>query len=348
MFTWCLLSSLLLGQTAAPPAPPPPAPVVIYAVGDIAIVGNAEFELRGRYDEAFAQVKPLLADRDVAICNLEAPLTRRGQAMEGKEFTFRARPESLAAIKDAGFNVFGLANNHLMDFGPLGLKDTLANLEAAGVYKAGAGAKLHEARQPALVPLPEKNSAVAVLSYSMTFPEEFFATRFKPGTAPGNIEYVIRDVAAAKKDAPIVVVSNHWSAELLPTPKDYQIETARLAIDRGARLVIGHHPHVLQGVEFYQGGVIFYSLGNFVFGSYSYHCRTSIIARVEFSPAGDLLKVEAIPVWVYNSEVNFRPRVLAGEEGKIVADEMRELSQGLGTRVDYDSAVGRIIFSSNP
>ena len=345
MLTWCLLSSLLLGQTAAPPALSSPPPVVIYAVGDIAMVGNAELELRGRYDEAFFLVKPLLADRDLAVCNLEAPLTRRGEAVAGKEFTFRARPESLAAIVAAGFNVFGLANNHLMDFGPLGLKDTLASLQAAGVYKAGAGENLHQARQPALVPLPEKNSAVALLSYSMTFPEAFFATRLKPGTAPGNLEYILRDVAAAKKDAPIVVVSNHWSAELLPTPKDYQIETAHRAIEHGARLVIGHHPHVLQGVEFYRGGVIFYSLANFVFGSYSQHCRTSIIARVEFSPAGEVIKVEAIPVWVFNPEVNFRPRVLAGEEGKIVADEMRDLSKGLGTRVDYDLAAGRIIFS---
>jgi len=152
-------------------------------------------------------------------------------------------------------------------------------------------------------------------------------------------------VAAARKDSAIVVVSSHWSAELLQEAKDYQRETARLAIENGARLVIGHHPHVLQGVEFYQGGVIFYSLGNFVFGSYSRHSRTSIIARVEFSPAGELLKVEAIPVWVYNSDVNFRPRVLAGEEGKIVADEMRDLSKSYGTRVDYDPASGRIIFS---
>ena len=245
MLSWCLLSSLLLGQTAAPPAPPPPAPVVIYAVGDIAIVGNAEFELRGRYDEAFAQIKPILADRDLAICNLEAPLTRRGQARKGKECTLRARPESLAAIKAAGFNVSVLANNHMLDFGAVGIKDTLASLQAAKVYYAGAGDTLKEARRPARVELAERGSSVAVLSYSMTFPEAFFATRFQPGTAPGNPEYVARDVAAARKDSAIVVVSSHWSAELLQEAKDYQIETARRAIENGARLVIGHHPHVL-------------------------------------------------------------------------------------------------------
>jgi len=346
MLTWCLLSSLLLGQTAAPPAPPPPAPVVIYAVGDIAIVGNAEFELRGRYDQAFAQIKPILADRDLAICNLEAPLTRRGEEFVDKTFRFRARPESLAAIKDAGFNVFGLANNHMLDFGAVGIKDTLASLQAAKVYYAGAGNNLKEARRPARVPLPERGSSVAVLSYSMTFPEAFFATRFKPGTAPGNPEYVARDVAAACKDSAIVVVSSHWSAELLQEAKDYQRETARLAIENGARLVIGHHPHVLQGVEFYQGGVIFYSLGNFVFGSYSQHSRTSIIARVEFSASGELLQVQAIPVWVYNPEVNFRPRVLSGQEGEAVAQELRELSKSYGTRVDYDITTVHIIFSS--
>ena len=110
--------------------------------------------------------------------------------------------------------------------------------------------------------------------------------------------------------------------------------------------MIGHHPHVLQGVEFYQGGVIFYSLGNFVFGSYSQHSRTSIIARVEFSASGELLQVQAIPVWVYNPEVNFRPRVLSGQEGEAVAQELRELSKSYGTRVDYDITTVHIIFSS--
>ena len=342
MFAWCLLSSFLLGQTAAPPAPPPPTPVVIYAVGDVALVGNAERELSGHFEDAFAKVKPILADRDVAICNLEAPLTRRGQAVEDKEFTFRAPPEALPAIKDAGFNVFGLANNHMMDFGAKGLEDTLAALDGAGVYHAGGGLNLSEARRPAVVKLPERQSAVAVLSYAMTFPEDFFAGRRKPGTSPGNLEYVEEDVAAATKLAPIVVIACHWSEELLPTPKDYQRETAHRAIAQGAALVVGHHPHVLQGVEFYRDGVIFYSLGNFVFGSYSQHCRTSIIARLEFSSAGKLQKVEAIPVWVYNPEVNFQPRPLSGKEGEAVADELREISRPFGTQISYDPASGRI------
>ena len=341
MFTWCLLSSLLLGQVGAASAPPP-APVVIYAVGDIALVGNAERELGGHFPDAFAKVKPLLSDRDVAICNLEAPLTRRGQEFVDKEFRFRAPAEALPAIQDAGFNVFGLANNHLMDFGAVGLKDTLAALEEARVYHAGAGANLAAARRPAVVSLPERKTSVAVLSYAMTFPEEFFATRLKSGTAPGNIEYVGEDVAAAKRVAPIVVVAAHWSEELLQTPKDYQRETAHLAIEQGAALVVGHHPHVLQGVEFYRDGVIFYSLGNFAFGSYSQRCRTSAIARLEFSPEGKLQKVEAIPVWVYNPEVNFQPRPLSGKEGEAVADELREISKPFGTQVSYDPASGRI------
>jgi poly-gamma-glutamate synthesis protein (capsule biosynthesis protein) len=339
MLTWCLLSYLLLGQT------PPPAPVVIYAVGDIALVGNAERELSGHFEDAFALVKPILADRDLALCNLEAPLTRRGRAYADKEFTFRAPPEALPAIKDAGFNVFGLANNHMMDFGPVGLKDTLAALEGSQVYYAGAGPNLAAARRPAVVPLPERHSSAAVLSYAMTFPEEFFAGRLKPGTSPGNIAYVEEDVAAARKLAPIVVVAAHWGEELLQTPKDYQRETAHLAVEQGAALVVGHHPHVLQGVEFYRDGVIFYSLGNFAFGSYSRRCRTSIIARLEFSPEGKLQKVEAIPVWVYNPEVNFQPRPLSGPEGEAVARELRELSQPFGTRIEYDPASGRITLS---
>lgn len=346
--TWLILSWLLLGQTGAGSASPDQAPVVIYAAGDVAIVGNAELELRGRYDEAFARLLPLLADRDVAICNLEAPLTRRGEAVAGKTFTFRAPPESLAAIVAAGFNVFGLANNHLLDYGPLGLQDTLAHLQAAGVYSAGAGADLAHARRPAMVPIPAKTSAVAVLAYSMTFPEEFFATAEKAGTAPGNLEYVEQDVQAARKEAPIVVVSAHWSAELSRFPKDYQRESAARAIDQGARLVLGHHPHVLQGVEFYRGGVIFYSLGNFVFGSYSASAKTGILARVEFSPGGELLRAEAIPLWVFNPEVNFRPRPLSGPEGELVAQELRELSAGFGTQVEYEPLSGRITFLPRP
>jgi len=171
---------------------------------------------------------------------------------------------------------------------------------------------------------------VAFLAYSLVFPEEFWAGPEKPGTAFGHERYVRADVAAARRRADVVVVSFHWGREGQTGLRDYQTLLAHAAIDSGASVVLGHHPHVLQGVERYKDGVIVYSLGNFAFGSYSKTATRSVIALFGFRNR-QLRDLRLVPIDVNNVEVVFQPRPLVGRDATEVVEHLKQLSRELGT-----------------
>lgn len=319
-----------------------PAVVQIVAVGDIMLGGTATPELaRFGYDYPFARVRSLLGRADVVFGNLEGPLTNRGTAAV-KQYVFRSPPKSVApALARAGFSVVSLANNHSMDYGADGLRDTISALNHAGIRHAGAGNNLAAARQPAIVTVG--GVRVAVLAYSLTFPEEFWADNTHPGTAFGH-EYQVRaDVAAAKKRADIVLVSFHWGREGTVEPRDYQRKLGHAAIEAGAAVVVGHHPHLLQGVERYRGGVILYSLGNFVFGSYSPAAARSAIARITVR-GGRVREVELYPIDVLNTEVVFQPYPLTGQAADEVVAELQRISRPLSTAIENRAGVAVATF----
>ena len=189
------------------------------------------------------------------------------------------------------------------------------------------------------------DKTIAVLGYSNTFPFEYFADETNPGTVRGNPEYFVADIKAAKQWANLDIDSFHWSGELVTEPREYQELFGRKVIDAGADLVFGHHPHVLQGVEVYEGKLIAYSLGNFVFGSYSKNVKTSVILHVSFQ-AGEINRAEIIPINVSNYEVLFQPQVLSGNAAEAVIDEMRSLSEKWGTRITMEGDLGVIQFKS--
>lgn len=304
--------------------------VVITAVGDIMLAGRAAPTLKAKgYDYAFAGTVAELRKGDILVGNLEAPLAVGGQEFVEKKFRFKTRPQAADALKRVGFSVLTLANNHMMDYGAEGLAETLANLDRVGISHSGAGATLPEARRETVVTVKGKN--VAFLAYSLTYPEEFFATSARPGTALGLDSRVREDVSRVRPAVDYVVVSFHWGAEGKGMPKPYQRRAARTAIDAGADLIIGHHPHVLQGVEQYRGKSILYSLGNFAFGSMSRTSDRSIIARITLD--GATQKVEIVPLNVLNSEVRFRPTVLGGVRGEEVIRRLNRLSEPFTVRV---------------
>jgi poly-gamma-glutamate capsule biosynthesis protein CapA/YwtB (metallophosphatase superfamily) len=150
------------------------------------------------------------------------------------------------------------------------------------------------------------------------------------------------DTKMASGAADIVIVAFHWGGEKLEQPRQYQREFARLAIDNGADIVLGHHPHVLQGIEHYKGGIIFYSLGNFAFGSYSPSAKESIIAKIALDEKG-VSSIEAIPINVDNFEVHFRPEALDGERGTAVISKLSRLSEQLGTRLSFKDGRGKAL-----
>ncbi|RNC66028.1 MAG: CapA family protein [Desulfuromonadales bacterium] len=302
--------------------------IVITCVGDIMLAGSATTTLaRTGFDYPFAKTTHELRQADITMGNLETPLTRRGREFRDKTFRFRADPEAAAALKRAGFSVLTLANNHMMDYGEEGLKDTLATLSRHGIAHTGAGASLADARRETMVGVRGKR--VALLAYSLTYPAEFYAGANRAGTAPGYAAHVREDIRRVRTEADYVVVSFHWGAERAEFPKQYQVEAARQAIDAGADAIIGHHPHVLQGIEFYRGKPILYSLGNFAFGSRSAAADRSAMARLTLS--GDGCTVELIPLNVLHRETRFQPEILAGWKGEDVIERLNRLSRPFGT-----------------
>ena len=137
-----------------------------------------------------------------------------------------------------------------------------------------------------------------------------------------------KTIEGMSRQVDLLVVAFHWGGELRTDPKPYQRHYAHRAIDWGADLIIGHHPHVLQGIELYRDRLIAYSLGNFVFGSYSRNARDSIILRVRYDRLG-LLYAEIIPISVFNLEVQFQPRLLRGEDRDRVIATLNTISKDL-------------------
>ena len=304
--------------------------IVVQAVGDIMLGGRwGGFFDRVGYDYPFAATREILRQGDLTIGNLETPLTNRGREYGGKRFRFRTSPAAASALKEAGFAVLTLANNHMLDYGVDGLADTVHVLDRAGLRHSGAGTDLAEARRAVL--LAVKGKRIAVLSYSLTQPVAFFAGPRRAGTAPGWPGQFREDIRNARRQADYVIVAFHWGREGETSPSAVQVRTAHAAIDAGADVVIGHHPHVLQGIERYKRGVVLYSLGNFAFASMSRVARNSVIARIVL--ADGVRGVELVPVNVLNREVRFQPRPLSADEGAAVVGRLGRISGRYETTV---------------
>lgn len=240
--------------------------VLLSFVGDILLAGSVQRELdRNGYDYPYANVLSYLADADLTAGNLESPFTLRGTPAEGKSYVFNGKPEALPELRNAGFDVVTLANNHTLDMGVEGLLDTMKHLDEAGLPHVGAGNNDTEAFEPVI--LESKGIKVAYLGLSRVVPVvEWKAEKYRAGVAETyDTTRAVKAIAAAKEQADLVVVLVHWGKEKQEQPEAYQRSYAREYIDAGADLVIGSHPHVLQGFEQYKGKWIAYSLGNFIF-----------------------------------------------------------------------------------
>ncbi len=276
----------------------------VLAGGDV-MLGHwlLEYLKREGADYPFRRIRHLMQTGDVVFANLEAPFADSGVAVE-KTYTFRVPTRYAIGLKQAGLNVVSLANNHILDFGMGALEQTLRALDRVKVRYAGAGRSLDDAWRPAI--LNTHAGRVAVLAFSMTFPKSFWATDSTGGTAYPHEDRLVQVLDSLDREVDFVIVSFHWGAEKRETPKDYQIYFARLAIDHGADLVLGHHPHVLQGLELYKNRLIAYSLGNLAFASYSKVARQSMLLKVLMHRRG-LLFARIYPLNIDNTEVEFQP-----------------------------------------
>jgi hypothetical protein len=260
--------------------------VSLMAVGDVYVD-------REDPDSAYPQGDAFLARGDVVFGNCEGVYGEGLTAAVTTGAPVIASPRNIEAFRRAGFDVMSLANNHAVDGGPAGVVSTVDALTSIGIATVGAGRDIHAARTAAVI---ERNGLrIAFLAYASVFPHGYEAAGHRPGLAPirsrtaylppteamwdpgarptihteelpGDVEALRSDIAGARTSADVVVVSVHWGDMMRPfVVMDHERRIGRTAIDAGADVVLGHHHHMLRGMEFYHGKPIWYGLGHHLF-----------------------------------------------------------------------------------
>lgn len=275
-----------------------------------------------------AKVAPHLKTADMTFANLESPIGVKGKPLPGKQIWFRAAPEAIDILKEAGVDGVALANNHILDYDTENFLETMERLDAAGIRYVGGGRNLAEARKPLI--LEAKGVKVAFLAYSQfadlffdwAYPRSFAATDTLPGVPRIQDDWLAEEIKTARAQADIVAVAFHWGDEFQNYPNDEQKRLAHLSVDLGADLVLGYHPHSIQGFELYKNGFIAYSTGNFIMDRQDTDlARESMILDFHISRDG-VRSVTVLPVWIKAEQ----PYIMTGAEGETLLQKMRTIS----------------------
>lgn len=290
------------------------------AVGDIMLSRNVEQKMIQKNDwlYPFRETYQVTTTGDIVFANLESPIIK-GPIIETGQMVFRTDPQSVEGLKFGGFNMLSLANNHMKNFGQEGIEKTIEYLDEAGITHTGAGLTIEEARQPAIIEAQGiKFGFVAYTDNSFT-PNNYEATENRAGSPFLSQQTLIKDIEKLKNKVDVIVISMHAGTEYSTRPNQKQINFAHTAIDNGATLVIGHHPHVVQLIEQYKDGYILYSLGNFIFDQmWSEPTRKSVIATITFK--NEVIEsVDLTPLKIYDYA---QPGVLNNEEGQNIVNQM--------------------------
>ena len=270
--------------TLAPPQAQTPEPVTLVMVGDImfdrGVRASVEKNLAGDYHRLYEHAS-YLARADIAFGNLEGPVATGGRNV-GSRFSFRMDPVGLLAMQSAGFDVVSFANNHVGDYTLAALTETLDRLRESGVLAAGAGRNRDEAASVQVIDV--RDTTVGFIAASDVGPAWAEASDTREGILLADDTNFSSIIAEADAQVDVLVVSFHWGDEYSPV-NSRQEKLAKAAIDAGADVVVGHHPHVMERVEAYQGKPIFYSLGNYIFDQYfSPHTMRGMVAFVSIDP----------------------------------------------------------------
>ncbi|MFA6507542.1 MAG: CapA family protein [Treponemataceae bacterium] len=331
---------------AGPPPAPTPVPIpaqeesmksetsietTLLAVGDMVFSRRiAERIQTDGWAGPFKNMGLFSTKADLVFGNLETTASILGDPFPGKPpvITFRASPGVLFGLKKAGFSVVSLANNHINDYGPLAIAETIDALDAIGIAHCGAGNNEQEAGRPAFVTSGGKR--YAFLAYT----ENMWSIR-EAGTEAGatilNEDRVVADIREAKKNADFVLLSLHWGEELQERPRDSDQELAHRLVDAGADAILGHHPHVLQGAEIYKGKPILYSLGNFIFDMISKRTYLSAVAVLRFGAEGPR-DVRFVPLRI--NDETFAPAPAEGEDTRDIGALFTERCAAVGGRLE--------------
>ncbi|MET3209217.1 UNVERIFIED_CONTAM: poly-gamma-glutamate capsule biosynthesis protein CapA/YwtB (metallophosphatase superfamily) [Paenibacillus sp. PvR008] len=240
--------------------------VTLHFVGDVQFSGKVEQSLENNgFYFPYQYLGNLFRKDDLTIANLETPVTTGGVGALNKTYVYKSSPKALTALAAAGIDAVNLANNHILDQGTDGLLDTLKYLKENDIAYTGAGRNVKEAYAPHY--FERKGIKIALLGATRVMPEASWNAGAKqPGVAGAyDSTAIVKSIREARKQADLVIVIAHWGKERATALEPHQTELSHAFIDAGADLVIGGHPHVLQGMEQYKGKWIAYSTGNFIF-----------------------------------------------------------------------------------
>ena len=274
--------------------------VDLVAVGDVMLargVNNKIKKLGVNYP--FENTKEIISKADIAFCNLECAISLRATGKSNGN-VFRVKPEDARGLSYAGFDVVSLANNHTLDGGKKGLSGTMAFLTEQNIEFTGAGRNGSQSILPAIFEV--RGTKIAFLAFNL-YPMDW--VKFKdnePAIAFYDSSRAKDIIGKLKNEVDVIVVSLHWGEEYKRSPTSAQIHIAHQLIDAGADLILGHHPHVVQKIEEYKGGVIVYSLGNFVFDQHRPETKKSIIFKAKLSKKG-VTEFSTLPIQI----VGFQP-----------------------------------------
>jgi poly-gamma-glutamate capsule biosynthesis protein CapA/YwtB (metallophosphatase superfamily) len=318
---------------------PEPRKVSLIAVGDIMLTRGVGSRIkRTSVHVPFDGVRHILESGDIVFGNLETTIATSGKQLPGKGIWFRADPGVTKGLKDAGFDVLSLANNHTLDYDTPALLETIQNLEQAGIGHVGAGENLEQAKRPLIV--IKDGVSIGFLAYnefynyfwSYSYRRTFEATADTAGTAPMKEEIIKEDIQKLKELCDVVVVSLHWGIENSNRITTAQQQLGHEIIDWGGDIVLGHHPHVIQGIEFYNDKLIAYSMGNFIFDQNGDNNNKGIILEIVLEDE-NITRVVAHPIQIHDKH---QPRIPTDHKKEQIMNRIESLSKELGTLVEKE------------
>lgn len=306
--------------------------VTISAAGDVTFGNYLNQDYSWSFDQVYSQVEDegyffenvydIFSADDCTLVNLEGPLTNAEEIRQEKEYVIKGRPEYAALLKYGGIEAVGLANNHILDYKEQGLLDTVQAVKDEGIiYAYDNNVGIYEA----------KGIKIGYVAISQV-------------SRGNSMEKILKNgIEKLKEDADIIIAFCHWGIEREYYPEEYQQYLGKLCIDWGADLVLGSHPHVIQGIEEYKDRFIVYSMGNFCFGgNRNPSDKDSMIFQQTFTfvdgekQNGTDIRVIPCSVSSVSDRNNYQPTPASGSEAERIIDRINEYSRDFGVELDYD------------
>lgn len=321
--------------TPLPSPTPEPLDITICFAGDVSLADGAVTtkQWNNSGHELDKCISPELLDRmnaaDVMCVNNEFTFSTRGEPMEGKAYTFRANPERVSLLLEMGVDLALLANNHVYDYGKDAILDTFDTLTNAGIAYFGAGHNLKEAMKPYYVELDGITIAFVAASRAEKYKMTPQATETEPGILRCyDTELFLEVIKEADANADIVLACIHWGTEYSTVLEEVQLTTGKLYMDAGVDVIIGSHSHCLQGMEFYDGKPIIYSLGNFWF---NHRSLDTMLLEVHITGEQDNPQVEVVVIPALQED--HKTTILTEQDQK---QELYEYLESISVNVEID------------